>query len=121
MSAISAAEDLFADPDTPEFGKAMGAALIRSAAHPLSLTTASLTYASSLVKLAPGSVARMLGRKGTPAEGNDRRFADAAWDENPAYFAIRGAYLAACKLGEDVLLAGSGSDVGDAKARLAFQ
>ena len=121
VSAMSAAEDLFADPDTPEFGKAMGAALIRSAAHPVSLTTASVTFASSLVKLAPGSVARMLGRKSATPEVSDRRFADAAWDDNPAYYALRGAYLAACKLGEDVLLAGSGSDVGDAKARLAFQ
>ena len=54
-------------------------------------------------------------------DDGDRRFADAAWQENPAFYALRGAYVAACKLGEDVIAAGSDDQVGASKARMAYQ
>src|SRR5919197_1454028 len=42
-----------------------------------------------------------------------------AWEDTPGYFALRQAYLAARRLVEDVVAAGGGDPVTDAKARLA--
>ena len=49
----------------------------------------------------------------------DKRFADPAWRENPAFFAVRQGYLAAPQLVSDLLAAGAGDLAGDARARLA--
>ena len=48
-----------------------------------------------------------------------KRFADPAWSENPAFFAVRQGYLAASHLVSDLLAAGAGDLAGDARARLA--
>ncbi|MDQ2757692.1 MAG: alpha/beta fold hydrolase [Actinomycetota bacterium] len=96
---------------------------MRSMAHPVDLSTASLAFAVSLAKLGPASVVRMLTANGTSAVADkaaDPRFTDPAWQGNPAFFALREAYLAACRLGDDVLAAGSRDQVRDAKARLAL-
>src|SRR5262249_61535964 len=53
-------------------------------------------------------------------DDRDKRFADPAWDGNPGFFALRQAYLAARRLGEDLLAAGQGDPVTDQKARLAM-
>ena len=53
------------------------------------------------------------------ALAKDKRFADPAWRENPVFFAIGQAYLAAVQLADDLLAAGRGDPVTDAKARLA--
>ncbi len=50
---------------------------------------------------------------------DDKRLADRAWNDNPAFFAIRQAYLAATRLTGDMLAAGAGDTVADAKAELA--
>ena len=52
-------------------------------------------------------------------EGDEKRFADPTWSENPAFFAVRQGYLAASQLVSDLLAAGAGDLAGDAKARLA--
>ena len=49
----------------------------------------------------------------------DKRFADPAWRQNPAFFAVRQGYLAASQLVSDLLAAGAGDLAGDARARLA--
>src|SRR5215475_5006001 len=53
------------------------------------------------------------------ALATDKRFADPAWRENPVFFAIGQAYLAAVQLADGLLAAGRGDPVTDAKARLA--
>jgi len=42
------------------------------------------------------------------SDPGERRFADAAWQENPAFFALHEAYVAACQLGDKVITAASG-------------
>jgi polyhydroxyalkanoate synthase subunit PhaC len=49
----------------------------------------------------------------------DKRFADPTWNRNPAFFAMRQDYRAASQLASDLLAAGEGDPVGDAKAQLA--
>ena len=112
------------DPDTAEFGKALAWALVRSAAHPVDLTAAAMKFAGSLARLRPDGVVRAFGSNDpsrTRSEPADRRFADPAWEGNPAFFALRETYLAACRLGQDVLAVGAGDPVGAAKVRLAYQ
>ena len=106
--------------DTAELGKALAGAVGRSMAHPLELASAATTFASSLAKAGPSGVARILGAKAAGTSVTDRRFADAAWSENPAYHALHDAYLATRRLGDDVLAAGAGSAAADAKARMAW-
>jgi polyhydroxyalkanoate synthase len=55
-----------------------------------------------------------------PPGEKDKRFADQAWDGNPGYFALRQAYLATRRLGEDLLAAGRGDPLTDQKAQLAM-
>ncbi|HYB14298.1 MAG TPA: hypothetical protein VEF71_02340 [Streptosporangiaceae bacterium] len=50
--------------------------------------------------------------------GGDKQFADPAWSENPAFFAVRQGYLAASQLVSDLLAAGAGDPAGGVKARL---
>ena len=123
-SAVSVSDGAYEDPDTPEFGRALAWALTRSAAHPVALAAATGTLAARLARLAPDTVRQMFAAKGSPSSMSnpgDRRFADAAWQENPAFFALHEAYVAACRLGDDVIAAGSGDQVGDSKARMANQ
>ena len=49
----------------------------------------------------------------------DKRFADPAWTASPAFFTVRQAHLAVSRLVADVLAAGAGDPVDDAKAALA--
>jgi polyhydroxyalkanoate synthase len=54
-----------------------------------------------------------------PVPEGDKRFADRAWTDNPAFFALRQVYLAGTRLADDLLAAGAGDAVDDAKAALA--
>src|ERR1700728_5261461 len=54
-----------------------------------------------------------------PVPDGDRRFADRTWTDNPVFFAVRQAHLAASRLVSDILEAGAGDPVDDAKAALA--
>src|SRR5271155_1707534 len=67
----------------------------------------------------PTATARWLGLDVAPAvpvPEVDKRFADRTWSDNPAFFAVRQGYLAAARLVNDVLAAGSGDAGDDAKA-----
>ena len=122
-SLLGVAESFDEDPDTPELGKALAWTMARSAAHPVDLATATLAFAGSLAKLGPATLARIFGISDSVllSDPGDRRFADVTWQQNPAFFALRATYLAACTLGEDVLEAGAGDRVRDPKARLAYR
>jgi polyhydroxyalkanoate synthase subunit PhaC len=116
--------DGFDDTDTPGFAKALAGAIGRSATHPGGLSTAARTFGTSLTKLGPAAAGRIWGQQRSPmvdAGPIDRRFADVAWDANPAYFVLRETYLAWCRLGEDIVKVGSRGAALDAKALLAWQ
>ncbi|MEP6815600.1 MAG: hypothetical protein ABI873_08635, partial [Marmoricola sp.] len=116
--------DLFADDDVPEFAKALALAVTRSAVHPFGLVAAGFTFARSMAGVGPAAAGRVLGGREPSAAATqrpDRRFADPAWNDNAAFFALREAYLAACQLGEDVLATGSGGPLDEGKVSLAWQ
>jgi polyhydroxyalkanoate synthase len=97
--------------------------LQRAAARPGATAAAGLRYWASLALAGPVATARWLGVDAAPpvpVPPGDKRFADPDWNDNPAFFAVRQAHLAASRLVADILAAGAGHPVDDAKAALAL-
>ena len=113
---------LFAQLDPADFGRSVLSALARSAVHPADAARAWLRFGSAMARAWPAAAARWLGSElepPVPVDDRDKRFADPSWEDNPGFFALRQAYLAARRLGEELLAAGQGDPVTDQKARLA--
>jgi polyhydroxyalkanoate synthase len=114
---------LLARLDPADFGASLLATLTRAAGHPADVGQAWRRFGSTMARAWPVAVARWAGADTPPPvllDEKDRRFADRAWDDNPGYFALRQAYLAARRLGEDLLAAGRGDPLTDQKAQLAM-
>jgi polyhydroxyalkanoate synthase len=114
--------DVLASVDAAGLGEATMAVLWRAAANPGATASAALRYWTSIAKAGPAATARWLGidvQPPVPVPEGDKRFADRTWTDNPAFFAIRQAYLATAQLVNDVLEAGGGDAMDDAKAALA--
>jgi polyhydroxyalkanoate synthase len=121
-SVLGPEANLLASADAAGLGASTLAVLRRAARKPGATGTAALRYWTSLALAGPVATARWLGvdvPPPVPAPAGDRRFADPAWTGNPAFFAVRQAHLAASRLVGDVLAAGAGDPVDDAKAALA--
>ena len=107
--------------DIGDFAGSMAAVLTRAAAHPAEVAAASLRFGASLAQVGQVAFSRWLGVQAEPplaADPKDRRFADPAWEKNPAFFALRQSYLAARQYGDDLLAAGASEPVADGKAQL---
>jgi polyhydroxyalkanoate synthase len=120
--ALEPEAGLLARLDPADFGESVLTVLGRAALRPAEVAGAWARFGASLAKLGPAAAARWLGSQvapPVPADPGDRRFADPAWEHNPGYFALRQAYLAARRLGEDLLAAGRGDPLADQKAALA--
>jgi polyhydroxyalkanoate synthase subunit PhaC len=112
---------LFAGVDPADFGGSALAVLARAGANPVAVTRACLRFGTAVAEAVPAAWRRW---RGTEAEQQaagpaDRRFADRAWADNPAYAVLLQAYLATCRLADDLLAAGRGEPLSDAKAELA--
>ncbi len=121
-SVLGPEADLLASADAAGLGASTLAVLRRAARKPGATGTAALRYWASLALAGPAATARSLGVDApppVPVPEGDKRFADPAWTANPAFFAFRQAHLAASRLVADVLAAGAGDPVDDAKAALA--
>jgi polyhydroxyalkanoate synthase len=107
--------------DMAGFGESLISATGRAFSRPGDLASAITSFSESMWKIGPAAAALWLGAAaGPPVSGRpDRRFADPAWAGNPLFFAIQRAYQAAAKLTTDVLAAGQGDAVQDAKAQMA--
>src|SRR5690242_1648752 len=126
MAAVAPEGGLFARLDPVSFGSSLLAVAGRAALHPYAASGAFWQFAATLAGIGPEAVARWTSRGGDDDSGpgaaalaKDKRFADRTWRDNPAFFAIGQAYFAAVGLTEDLLAAGRGDPVADAKARLA--
>jgi polyhydroxyalkanoate synthase len=111
----------FASLDTAGLGRSARAVLRRAAGSPGDVAMAGLRFWSDLARVGPVTAARWLGAEAAPPVPvpADKRFADRSWSDNPAFFALRQAYQATARLTGDVLAAGAGDPVADAKAELA--
>jgi polyhydroxyalkanoate synthase subunit PhaC len=127
QAAEAAAEALapeaaeFASLDMAGFGESTLAVLLRAAGHPGDVASAMVRFWTSLASVGPVAAARWLGSDAEPPvpAGDDKRFADRSWNDNPGFFAVRQAYLATARLTGDLLAAGAGDTVATAKAELA--
>ena len=107
--------------DTGDFLGSMASVLTRAALRPADVAAASLRFGANLAQIGPAAFSRWLGQEPQPPfppDPKDRRFADPAWEQNPAFYALRQWYLAARKYGEEVLRAGESGPVTDGKARM---
>ena len=107
--------------DMAGFGQSLISVLARAAAHPGDVAQAALRFSTDLAMIWPAAARLWAGAPAAPPvpAGQDKRFADPSWDDNPAYFAIRQSYLAARRLSEELLETGHGDPVADEKAQLA--
>jgi polyhydroxyalkanoate synthase subunit PhaC len=123
MTAVAPEGGLFARLDPVNLTSSLLAVAGRAALNPVASSGALWQFGSALARIGPEAAAVWAGRdeddRGRMALSRDKRFADAAWRENPAFFAVALAYLAAVQLADDLLTAGRGDSVSDAKARLA--
>jgi polyhydroxyalkanoate synthase subunit PhaC len=125
MAALAPEAGLFARLDPVNLTSSLLAVGWRAALNPVATSNAFRQFGSALVRIGPDAAGRWSG--GEPEEpgpagttlAKDKRFADPAWRENPVFFAIGQAYLAAVRLADDLLAAGRVDPVTNAKARLA--
>jgi polyhydroxyalkanoate synthase len=121
--ALAPEVDLFTDNDPALFGRALSAAARAGIRSPLAATSLTLRLGERLWNAGTAAVSRMAGR---PADGpipvnpKDKRFADPAWEENPAFWALRQAYLAWGEYGSDLLKMADLDPVQEGKAELAW-
>jgi polyhydroxyalkanoate synthase len=125
MAAVAPESGLFARLDPASFGNSLLAVAQRTALNPYAASAAFWQYAAALARIGPEAAGRWAARAaGEPLQdggplAKDKRFADPAWQDNPAFFALGRAYAAAVRLADDLLAAGRGDPVTDGKARLA--
>src|SRR2546421_381577 len=120
--ALAPDADVFGSVDAAGLGSSTFSVLRRAAAKPTATATAAMRFWTSVATAGPVAAARWMGMDApppVPVPDKDKRFADPAWTDNPAFFALRQTHLATSRLVSDLLEAGSGDAVDDAKATLA--
>src|ERR1700678_1928446 len=113
--------DVLASMDAAGLGEATLAVLGRAARQPGAMAAATMRFWTSAAMAGPVAAARWFGQDvapPVPVPDGDKRFADRTWADNPAFFAVRQAHLAAARLASDILAAGAGDATDDAKAAL---
>ncbi|MCK0092829.1 alpha/beta fold hydrolase [Rhodococcus sp. HNM0563] len=102
------------------WGPAVASVAGRAAKNPRAIAEATTEYANRLAHI-PAAATRVWNasepQAPVPPDPKDRRFADAAWKENPAYFSLLQSYLATREYVEELVDAGEGDALADAKAR----
>jgi polyhydroxyalkanoate synthase len=121
--ALAPEAPLFTDNDPALFGKAMAAAVMAAARHPMSGVSLSMQLGATLLNAGMAAGSRMAGKKvdgPMPVDPKDKRFADPAWEENPAFWALRQAYLATRQYGLDLVRISDLNPIDEGKAELAM-
>jgi len=112
---------LGAAADPVAFGEALAGLGRRLARDPAILAGASMRFATGVVGIGAAVAARALGKKTdgpmSTAE-RDARFADPAWESNPAYYGLRQCYLLWAQTMREVAAAARDEELG-AKAEFA--
>ena len=114
MAALAPEAGLFARLDPVNLTSSLLAVGWRAALNPVAASNAFWQFGSALARIGPDAAGQWSageGREREPAGktlANDKRFADPAWRENPVFFAIGQAYLAAVQLADSLLAAGRG-------------
>ena len=102
--ALAPEADLVGRSDMAGFGGSLLTVFNRALAAPFTLAEASLRLAH-LARATQFAAARAMGSRAAPPDrtGPDKRFADPAWEDNPAFAALRQYYLATRQFTGEVL------------------
>ncbi|HVL84847.1 MAG TPA: alpha/beta fold hydrolase [Pseudonocardia sp.] len=105
-NVLAPESDLFEDLDAAGFGAALTQALRANLMHPFVPVRAGIQLAADLALIPAVAAARVTGQQPeppVPVDPRDRRFADPAWEANPAFYAVRQAYLAASRFARELV------------------
>lgn len=105
---------LAATADPVAFGEALTGLGRRLASDPAILAGATLRFATGLVEIGATVAARAFGAttEGPMAIERDARFADPAWESNPAFYGLRQSYLLWARTMREVAAAGRDEELG---------
>jgi polyhydroxyalkanoate synthase len=123
VASLAPEAPLFTDNDPALFGHALVAAARSAGAHPLSGASLAFQLGAKLVSAGMAAGNRMLGSQAEgpmPVDTRDKRFADPAWEGNPAFWALRQSYLALREYGLDLIRMSDLDAVDEGKAELAM-
>jgi polyhydroxyalkanoate synthase subunit PhaC len=121
-SALAPEAGALVDLDPALFGRALAKAAAGAARHPTAAAGAGIDCAVALTRATLATGWRALGQSAPgplPADDADRRFADPAWEDNPAFFWLRQSYLIFRRLAEHLVAAGELDEPTRAKAEFA--
>ena len=120
-SVLAPETDLLADPDLVGLGRALAMVFRGALDHPADATQAWLRYAARLAQIPPVALSSWLGSTAAPPvqlNPKDRRFADRAWSENPAFYSLRMSHQAFADFMDQLVTAAGLEHLQEAKARL---
>ena len=123
MSSLAPEAPLFTDNDPALLGEALSAAVRAAAQHPASGASLAFQLGERLLNISSAAAARFSGEKAEgpmTVDARDKRFADPAWETNPAFWALRQAYEATRRYGTDLLKIGDLDAMSERKAELAI-
>jgi polyhydroxyalkanoate synthase len=121
-SALAPEVGALVDLDPVLFGRALARAAAGAARRPAAAAEAGIDCAVALARATLSTALRGLGQSAPgplSPDGADRRFADPAWEDNPAFFWRRQSYLIFRRLAEDLVAAGDLDEPTRAKAAFA--
>ncbi|HWM59010.1 MAG TPA: poly-beta-hydroxybutyrate polymerase, partial [Pseudonocardia sp.] len=97
---------LFEDLDSAGFGDALNKAIQANLSSPAASLQATSQLVADLAQIPLVAATRWFGRDAEPPveiDPKDRRFADPAWTDNPLFYSVRLAYLAASRCARAVV------------------
>ena len=96
VSALGPEAGVLVDLDPALFGRALADSAVAAAAKPASSAAVGVKCAVGLTRATLAAASRLFGRGAAgpiPPDGLDRRFADPAWEDNPAFFWLCQSHL----------------------------
>jgi polyhydroxyalkanoate synthase len=123
-SALAPEIDFLADPDVAGLGRSLATVLGGAMDNPAAVGQAWLRYALHLAEIPSVALSKWTGTAATPLvppvplDEKDRRFADRAWAENPAFYALRMYHQAFAGFVDDLVTAAGLEGSQEMKARL---
>jgi polyhydroxyalkanoate synthase len=114
-------DGLGATADPVAFGEALAGLSKRLARDPVTVAGTMIRLGLGLAQAGAVVTARALGAASegpAPTDARDARFADPAWESNPAYYALRQCYLLWSRAMRELAAAGADEELG-AKAEFA--
>jgi polyhydroxyalkanoate synthase len=120
-SVLAREIEFLADPDVAGLGRSLAAVLRGTVDNPAAVSQAWLRYAQRLAAIPQVALSNWMATGATlPVSLNpkDRRFADRAWSENPAFVALRMYHQAFAEFVAELVAAAGLEHIQETKARL---